>query len=492
MSAREGGGNTVLANLPIPKLNEVYYWEAKFYDKPEGTEVAIGLATKPYPNFRLPGWNKVSVGYFSSDGFKGHNYPFTAASHGPPLKEGDVLGVGYRPRQGTVFFTKNGRKLDDCYTGLATHNLFPAIGANGACSIHVNLGQSGFVFIEANVRKWGLAPMTGTLAPPPAYGSERGSILLDAGYGAPGAGSLRSESALGSLRAESFLEGAGGGAGSMPSTPSYHRAMRPSSFGAQTGPQHRRRESGGAFSTSVPVRSSPLRVTGVSSSGEGATAGPSISSRRLGRDSASANMVNSSDRYYSPTDQPDLPIARRFPTPVAADDDDPADDADVDGEDRYSDGEDSASSGDMYSGAEGEGEGDSEIHSPANPPTPHMMDISMHTLHDHQVDHPNYFGGRASGEPSGSGSGSNERGSAESSDTVRDERDHTHTYYADETRRQRRAREQGDRQSRELYARRLRGVVEGDHPPPGYAPLDPNVYSGECSNQRGLGVGNRC
>jgi hypothetical protein len=33
------------------------------------------------------------------------------------------------------------------------------------------------------VKKWGLAPSVGTLAPPPAYGSERGSILLETGAG---------------------------------------------------------------------------------------------------------------------------------------------------------------------------------------------------------------------------------------------------------------------------------------------------------------------
>lgn len=55
------------------------------------------------------------------------------------------------------------------------------MGANGPCTVHVNFGQSGFVFIEANVKKWGLAPMTGSLAPPPPYGSEQGSILLEAG-----------------------------------------------------------------------------------------------------------------------------------------------------------------------------------------------------------------------------------------------------------------------------------------------------------------------
>lgn len=64
---------------------------------------------------------------------------------------------------------------------LKTQNLFPTVGANGPCSVHVNFGQMGFVFIEANVKKWGLAPMTGSLAPPPPYGSEAGSILLEGG-----------------------------------------------------------------------------------------------------------------------------------------------------------------------------------------------------------------------------------------------------------------------------------------------------------------------
>jgi SPRY domain len=170
----------VQSNLPLPKLNEVYYWEVKMFDLPETTVVAVGLATKPYPAFRLPGLNRYSVAYHSN-GDKSHNYPFTSSPFGPTLKEGDVLGVGYRPRTGTVFFTRNGRKMEDAFIGLSRWNLFPTIGADGPCSVHVNLGQAGFVFIEANVKKWGLAPSVGTLAPPPAYGSERGSILLDVG-----------------------------------------------------------------------------------------------------------------------------------------------------------------------------------------------------------------------------------------------------------------------------------------------------------------------
>nr|CDI56044.1 endosome protein [Melanopsichium pennsylvanicum 4] len=183
MAPQEGGGVCVQSNLPLPKINEVYYWEVKMFNKPDSTNVAVGLTTKPYPQFRLPGWSKYSIGYFSSDGFKCHNYPFAAQSYGPAYGQGDVIGIGYRPRTGTAFFTRNGKRLEDAFIGLNRYNLFPTVGADGACEIHVNLGQAGFVFIEANVKKWGLAPMVGTLAPPPAYGQERGTILMESGQG---------------------------------------------------------------------------------------------------------------------------------------------------------------------------------------------------------------------------------------------------------------------------------------------------------------------
>ncbi|KAG1890621.1 uncharacterized protein F5891DRAFT_1131617 [Suillus fuscotomentosus] len=71
----------VQSNLPLPKLNEVYYWEIKMFDLPETTTVAVGLATKPYPPFRLPGLNPFSVAYHSNGG-KCYNYPFTASPFG--------------------------------------------------------------------------------------------------------------------------------------------------------------------------------------------------------------------------------------------------------------------------------------------------------------------------------------------------------------------------------------------------------------------------
>ncbi|KAG8819235.1 Rsp5p-dependent ubiquitination, sorting of cargo proteins at the multivesicular body [Serendipita sp. 401] len=203
--------SSVQSNLPIPKLNEVYYWEVKMFDLPSTTNVAVGLATKPYPTFRLPGWNRYSVAYHSS-GDKSYNYPFTATPFGPPLREGDVLGVGYRPRTGVVFFTRNGRKTEEAFAGLQRWNLFPTVGADGPCTVHVNLGQAGFVFIEANVKKWGLAPSVGTLAPPPAYGSERGSILLEAG---------------GMAGRNNAAAGTGGPTGALTRRTGHHRMRRP-------------------------------------------------------------------------------------------------------------------------------------------------------------------------------------------------------------------------------------------------------------------------
>lgn len=127
-----------------------------------------------------PGFHKLSVAY-QSTGHRRYNQPFSSTPYGPPLSQGDVIGVGYRPRSGTIFFTRNGKKLEEVVHHQKVPNFFPTIGANGPCAVHVNFGQMGFVFIEANVKKWGLAPMTGSLAPPPPYGSEQGSILLESG-----------------------------------------------------------------------------------------------------------------------------------------------------------------------------------------------------------------------------------------------------------------------------------------------------------------------
>jgi len=147
---------------------------------PPPLRCAALLSHPPLTQALPAGFHKYSVAYLST-GFRRFNQPFTPTPYGPQYVQGDVIGVGYRPRTGTIFFTRNGKKLEDVVHGLKSQNFFPAVGANGPATVHVNFGQAGFVFIEANVKKWGLAPMTGSLAPPPPYGSEQGSILLESG-----------------------------------------------------------------------------------------------------------------------------------------------------------------------------------------------------------------------------------------------------------------------------------------------------------------------
>lgn len=181
---------SVQTNLPVPMKNEVYYFESKMYSlpNPEETIVSMGFSVKPYPWFRLPGRHANSISY-DSNGYRRFNMPLKVGTEPPfpALVEGDVVGVGYRVRSGTVFFTKNGKKISELKIGghiknfKVPHNgqIFPTIGANNLCSVHVNLGQMGFVFIEGNVKKWGFGPLEGNGPAPPAYNKFNSDILLE-------------------------------------------------------------------------------------------------------------------------------------------------------------------------------------------------------------------------------------------------------------------------------------------------------------------------
>src|ERR1700736_3076058 len=97
--------------------------------------------------FSMIGWHKYSVAY-TSTGHRRYNQPFTPTNYGPAYVQGDVIGVGYRPRTGTIFFTRNGKKLEDTiHPTFKSLNFFPTVGSSGPATIHINFGQAGFVFI---------------------------------------------------------------------------------------------------------------------------------------------------------------------------------------------------------------------------------------------------------------------------------------------------------------------------------------------------------
>ncbi|CAG8576450.1 9841_t:CDS:2 [Paraglomus brasilianum] len=123
---------------------------------PRDTTIAIGLATKPYPSFRLPGWNLNSVGYHSDDGHK-FNDAFGGRSYGPEWGQvGDTIGCRYYPDLGYVFFTKNGKNLGTAFTGMR-YIWFPTIGADGLCKLQINFGDGKLPFRYPEARGFGPA-----------------------------------------------------------------------------------------------------------------------------------------------------------------------------------------------------------------------------------------------------------------------------------------------------------------------------------------------
>jgi hypothetical protein len=184
---------SIQSNLPIPNTKDVHYIEFKIFDIPQFTQddtlISLGLCTYPYPSFVLPGRYLHSVSY-DSNGDRRHNNPFPIISSTesenvfPHLEEGDVVGIGLKRASRTVFFTRNGKKLSESKIGghiklPKSVQLFPTVGSINPCRIDVNFGQMGFVYIEANVKKWGLGPLTGTQLPPPLYTKFNHDVLLD-------------------------------------------------------------------------------------------------------------------------------------------------------------------------------------------------------------------------------------------------------------------------------------------------------------------------
>ncbi|CAB4412948.1 unnamed protein product [Rhizophagus irregularis] len=128
-----------------------YYYEITILSNKDKTIIAIGLSTKKYPTNRLPGCNTHSVGFHSDEGRIFHNEKYTGSKYSDKWGEvNDVIGCGYVPNTGQVFFTMNGKNLGDAYTGLFYDKWYPTIGSNGFCRLKVNFGQKEFKYKEAN------------------------------------------------------------------------------------------------------------------------------------------------------------------------------------------------------------------------------------------------------------------------------------------------------------------------------------------------------
>ncbi|CAO3638757.1 unnamed protein product [Cunninghamella echinulata] len=143
--------NTQEQQQQQPVEETIHYFEImidQVISPPESTVFSIGLTTKPYPLFRMPGWNQYSIGYHSDDGSKFCDDPTGGQEFGPTWgNQGDVIGCQYHVESGTVHFTLNGLLIHQpAFVGLESHVYYPAIACDGQATVRVNFGATPFKY----------------------------------------------------------------------------------------------------------------------------------------------------------------------------------------------------------------------------------------------------------------------------------------------------------------------------------------------------------
>lgn len=142
--------------------------------------LAIGFFAPPYPSFRLPGWQRGSLGVHSDDGRRYVNDTDGGMDFTSPFKAGQVVGLGmtfkipnHPPAYGErtvqldaeVFFTRDGKKegswnlheerdRDADAQGVegleGQHDLFPAVGVFGAVQWEVRFQEQEWLYRPRN------------------------------------------------------------------------------------------------------------------------------------------------------------------------------------------------------------------------------------------------------------------------------------------------------------------------------------------------------
>ncbi|KAF8804414.1 hypothetical protein BYT27DRAFT_7225186 [Phlegmacium glaucopus] len=134
--------------------------------------IAIGTACRPYPVWRLPGWNRMSAGFHLDDFRKFFEDPdggrdYTSSSVISRINSGDTIGCGYAFHTGTLFYTYNGQRLPPAFTGIYlprhARDVFAAIGVEGICRFQVNFGGDTFRWLEGNEWGWRVEGHVGRL-----------------------------------------------------------------------------------------------------------------------------------------------------------------------------------------------------------------------------------------------------------------------------------------------------------------------------------------
>ena len=132
--------------------------------------IALGFFAPPYPAWRLPGWQRGSLGVHGDDGHRYVNDPFGGLDFTDAFNVGDTLGIGitYSIPSGTppyglegqVFFTRNGKKeggwdiheqldekIEDGVKGLeGDYDIFAAVGVFGPADFEIRFSPEQWLF----------------------------------------------------------------------------------------------------------------------------------------------------------------------------------------------------------------------------------------------------------------------------------------------------------------------------------------------------------
>jgi hypothetical protein len=130
------------------------YYEVTINSKAPTVCISVGFASRPYPPFRLPGWEHNSIAFHSDTGNKFFNDEFHGAAYAQPYGMGDTIGCGYQ-RSGDAwnyYFTRNGKCLPNAYTTSFLNNeTYGIVGADGDAALTVNFGDRPFIYRDLQV-----------------------------------------------------------------------------------------------------------------------------------------------------------------------------------------------------------------------------------------------------------------------------------------------------------------------------------------------------
>ncbi|KAF8076728.1 hypothetical protein FPV67DRAFT_1777156 [Lyophyllum atratum] len=179
-TARECKDTCLLSDLPIlAGLYDVHGKQGVYYeveivqmDVGDGGLIAVGMACRPYPDGRLPGWNRLSGGLHLDDMRKFFEDPdggrdYLSESDAVTVRAGDTIGCGYEFSGGVLFFTYNGQRLPPAFTGVylprTAQDVYAAVGVSGAAEFKINFGGDTFRWMEGNEWAWRVEGHVGRL-----------------------------------------------------------------------------------------------------------------------------------------------------------------------------------------------------------------------------------------------------------------------------------------------------------------------------------------